>query len=155
LKAGNISSKIKDQNISEDLCNWTKKIHSNFRSRRVSTDDAPHVQLSNRCSLMEVDQQSISLLKHGDNEMKPLAGKIKSHKRKILLLRSSHVRQVGPILQEHLGTEYVVISTFKPNASLANVVEDLRKLGKFYQARSHCYIGAARKQPVQKLPLAN
>jgi hypothetical protein len=98
LKAGNSSSKIKDQDISDDLCNWTKPKNSKSRSRRFSTDDASHVQLSNRFSVLEGDQQSTGLLKHGNNKIKPLAGKTKSQKRNILLLGSSHGREVGPML---------------------------------------------------------
>jgi hypothetical protein len=63
------------------------------------------------------------LLKHGD-KIKPLAGKTKSQKRRILLFGSSDGREVGPMLQGHLGTEYVVTSIFKLNAPLANVVEE-------------------------------
>jgi hypothetical protein len=55
---------------------------------------------------------------------KPIAGKIKSHKRKILLLGSSHVRHVRHVHQEQLGTECVAISTLKPNTTLSNVVEN-------------------------------
>jgi hypothetical protein len=130
LKAGNSSSKIKDQDISDNLRSWTKPKNSKSRPCSFSTDDASHVQLRNRFSVLEVDQQSTGLLKHGDNKIKPLARKTKSQKRKILLLGSSHGREVGPMLQEHLGNEYAVTSIFKPNAPLPNVVEDLRKLGK-------------------------
>jgi hypothetical protein len=45
------------------------------------------------------------------------------------------------MLQENLGTKFDVMSIFKPNATLAKVVEDL---GKLYQARSYCYSGRAR-----------
>jgi hypothetical protein len=93
-----------DQDISDDLYNWNKTKNSKSRSCRLYTDDASHVQLSNRYSLLKVDQQSTGLLKHRDNKIKPLAGRIKNQKRKILLLGSSHGREVGPMLQEHLGT---------------------------------------------------
>jgi len=56
------------------------------------------------------------------------------------LLGSSDGREVGPMLQEHLGTEYVVTSIFKPNAPLANVIEDLRKLGKDFTKQDHIVI---------------
>jgi hypothetical protein len=65
-----------------------------------------------------------------DNRVKGLAGKTKSQKRKILLLGSSHVRDIGPMLQENLGTEYEVTSIFKPNAPLALFIEHLGNLGK-------------------------
>jgi hypothetical protein len=63
------------------------------------------------------------------NKVKPLAGNIKSQKTHILLLENSHGWKIGPMLQEHLGTEYEITSIFKPSAPLANVVEDLEKLG--------------------------
>jgi hypothetical protein len=46
-------------------------------------------------------------------------------KRKILLLQSSHGKGIGPMLQETLGSSIEVSSIVKPNASLANVVDDL------------------------------
>ena len=47
-----------------------------------------------------------------------------------MLLGSSHGQDIGPMLQEHLGTEYEVTSIIKLNAPLENVVEDLENLGK-------------------------
>jgi hypothetical protein len=44
------------------------------------------------------------------------------------------------MLQEHLGTDYEVTSIFKPNAPLANVDEDLTKLGKNLTKRDHVVI---------------
>jgi hypothetical protein len=55
LKVENSSSKIKDQDISDDLCNWTKPKNSKSRSRWLSTDAASHVQVSNRFSVLEVE----------------------------------------------------------------------------------------------------
>jgi hypothetical protein len=49
--------------------------------------------------------------------------------RKILLLESSHGQEIGPMLEKHLDTEYEITRICKPNAPLANVVEDLGKLG--------------------------
>jgi hypothetical protein len=46
------------------------------------------------------------------------------------LLGSSHGRNIGPMLQKHLGTDYEVTSIFKPDAPLENVVEDVANLGK-------------------------
>jgi hypothetical protein len=45
LKAGDNRSKIKDQGISDDLCNWSKPKNSKPRSRRFSADDVPYVKL--------------------------------------------------------------------------------------------------------------
>jgi hypothetical protein len=44
-------------------------------SRKI--DDISYVQLSNRFSLLEVDQQNEGLLKHVDKKEKPLVGKKK------------------------------------------------------------------------------
>jgi hypothetical protein len=41
------------------------------------------------------------------------------------------------MFQEHLGTEYEITSIFKSNAPLANVVEDLGKLGNDLSKRDH------------------
>jgi hypothetical protein len=62
------------------------------------------------------------------------------HKRKILLLGSSHGRKVGPMLPKNLGTKFDVCSIFKPNASLAKVVEDTGKLGKGLTKQDHIII---------------
>jgi hypothetical protein len=59
------------------------------------------------------------------------------NKRKILLLGSSHGRKVGPILQENLSTKFDVCSIFKPNASLAKIVEDIGTLGKGLTEQDH------------------
>jgi hypothetical protein len=66
-------------------------------------------------------------------------------RKKILLLGSSHDRKIGPMLQENLGTKFDMCSIFKPNAPLAKVVEDIRKLGKGpTKAKSYYYSGRAR-----------
>lgn len=75
-----------------------------------------------------------------DNKVKPLAGKTKSPKRKILLLGSSYGREIEPMLQEHLGTEYEESQVFLTNAPLANVVEDLGKHGNDFTKRDHIVI---------------
>jgi beta-lactamase superfamily II metal-dependent hydrolase len=78
---------------------------------------------------LDVGQKSPVLLKHEHKKIKSFAGKSES-KRRILLLGSSHEREIGPMLQENLGTRFDVMSIFKPNATLAKVVEDLGKLSK-------------------------
>jgi hypothetical protein len=67
-------------------------------------------------------------MKHEHREVKSFAGKSES-KRRVLLLGSSHGREIGSMLQENLGTKFDIIS-IKLNAPLAKVVEDQRKLGK-------------------------
>jgi hypothetical protein len=135
LKARNTSNNIKDQDNSSDF--WIKPKNSKSRAHRFSADDVSHIQLSNRFSVLEADQQSPGLLKQVDQKVRPLAGKTKSQKREIVLLGSSHGQDIGPMLQEKLGTEYEVTSIFKPNAPLANVVEDLRNLGKDLIKQDH------------------
>jgi len=54
----------------------------------------------------------------------------KRSERKILLLGRSHESKIGPMLQEHVITEYEITSILESIAPLANVVEDLGKLGK-------------------------
>jgi hypothetical protein len=44
------------------------------------------------------------------------------------------------MLQKHLGYEYELISVFKPNAPLENVVEDLANLGKDLTKKDHIVI---------------
>jgi hypothetical protein len=54
------------------------------------------------------------------------------NKRNILLLGSSHGKDIGPMLQGELRTKFDICSIFKPNAPLAKVVEDVGKLGKSF-----------------------
>ena len=53
----------------------------------------------------------------------------KKSEKEDFILGSSQVRESGPTLKEHLGTEYEITSIFKHNAHLTNVAEDLGKLG--------------------------
>lgn len=146
LKAGNTSSKVKDQDNSSGF--WIKPKNSKSKAHRFSADDVSHIQIKNRFSVLEVDQQCPSLLKHVDQKVRSLAGKLKNQqikksknqKRKIVLLGSSHGQDIGPMLQEKLGTEYEVTSIFKPNAPLANVIEDLENLGKDLTKQDHIVI---------------
>ena len=57
-----------------------------------------------------------------------------------MLLGSSHGWNIGPLLQNHLGTEYEATSIFKPNAPLENIVEDLENLGKDLTKKAHIVI---------------
>jgi len=45
-----------------------------------------HVKPRNRFSVLDIDQQATGFLNHVENVVKPLAGKTKSQKRKILYL---------------------------------------------------------------------
>ena len=56
-----------------------------------------------------------------------------------MLLGSNHGQDIGPMLQEHLGTEYEVTSIIKPNEPLENV-EDLQNLGKDLTKKDHIVI---------------
>jgi hypothetical protein len=138
LRNGNMSNKIKNKNISGDF--WMKPKNSKCRAGRFSADDVSHIRLSNKFSILEVDQQCKGLLEHEDIKTKSLMGKSKSQKKKILLLGSSHGQDIGPMLQKHLGSEYEVTSVFKPDAPLANVIEDLENLSKDLTKKDHIVI---------------
>jgi hypothetical protein len=71
-------------------------------------------------------------LKHKGRELKSVTVKTEKNKnkRKILLLGSSHGREICPMLQENLGAKFDVCSIIKPNARLSKVVGDTGKLGK-------------------------
>jgi len=45
--------------------------------------------------------------------------------------------KIGPLFEEHLGTEYEVTSNIKPCARLANVAVDLGKPGNDFTKRYH------------------
>jgi hypothetical protein len=111
-----------------------KPKNSKSRCYRFSADDAYQVQMNSRFSMLETDrldigQQSQVLLNHEHREVKSFAGKAES-KRKILMLRNNHGRDIGPMLQENLGSKFVIISIFKPNASPSKVVQDWGNLVK-------------------------
>jgi hypothetical protein len=133
-----MSNKIKNQDTSGDF--WLKPKNSKSRARRFCAVDVSHIRLNNKFSILEVDQQHQGLLEHEDIKTKLLMGKSKSQKKKILLLGSSHRQDIGPMLQKHLGSEYEVTSVFKPNALLANVVEDLKNLSKDLTKKDHIAI---------------
>jgi hypothetical protein len=93
FKAGNNCIKIKDQDISDDLCNWSQPKNSKSRSCRFSADYVLNVKLSNRFTVLHIVQPSKGFLKHVEHKVKPLAGKTKSEKENSLL-GSSHVREI-------------------------------------------------------------
>jgi hypothetical protein len=47
---------------------------------------------------------------------------------------------MGQMLQENLGPKFEDCSIFKPDTPLANVVEDVRKLGKDLTRQDHIVI---------------
>lgn len=156
MKAGNNSRKNEDRDISDDLSNWSKLKNSKYRSRRFSAVDVPHVKLNSRFSVLDVDQQCTGFLEVCGKQSNTTYWEDKKSETKILLLGSSHGSETGPMLQEHVGTDYEITSILKSIAPLANVVEDLGKLGNdLTKLRSYYYSGRARKQPGQKLPLLN
>jgi hypothetical protein len=57
-----------------------------------------------------------------------------------LLLGSRHGQDIGPLLQNHLATEYEITNIFKPNAPLENIVEDLANLRKDLTKKDHIVI---------------
>lgn len=50
-------------------------------------------------------------------------------------------KEIGPMLQEDLGTKVDVYSIFKPNDLLAEVIEDIMKLGKDLTKQDHIVVG--------------
>jgi len=52
--------------------------------------------------------------------------------------------EIGPMLQEHLLTEYEITSIFKSNAPPANVTVDLRKHGYFIKRDHSIIVGGPR-----------
>jgi hypothetical protein len=110
------SSNAKEQGNLNNLCYWAKPRNSKSRLCRFFTDYIPDVQLSNRLSVWEVDQQSIGLLKRVENKVKLIVGKTQSY-----LHRIWHGHETGQILQE--STVF-----FKPN-TLHAIVENLGRLG--------------------------
>ena len=128
LKNRNTNDLVRGNDNTNDI--WFKPKNPKSRARRFSANDMSHMRLSNKFGVLETDQQNQGSLKHKDMKIKSLTGKSNSQKKKILLLGSSHGHNIGPLLQNHLGTEYEVMSIFKPNAPLENIVEDLENLGK-------------------------
>jgi len=124
----NTNNLVRDNDNTNDIRLKTRNPKS--RARRFCANDMSHIRLSNKFSVLEADQQNQGSLKHKDMKIKSLTRKSNSQQEKILLLGSSHGRNIGPLLQNHLGTEYEVMSIFKPNAPLENIVEDLENLRK-------------------------
>jgi len=138
LKNRYMSNKIRDNDNTNDV--WFKRKNSKSRAHRFSANNMSRIRLSNKFSVLEFDQQNPGLLKHKDMKTELLTGKSNSRKKKILLLGSSHGQDIGPLLQNHLGTECEVTSIFKPNASLENIVEDLANLGEVLTKKDHIVI---------------
>jgi hypothetical protein len=92
-------------------------------------------------------------LKHKYRELKSFPVKTEKNKnknkRKILLLGSSHGREIGPTLQENLGTKFDIRIIFKPNAPLAKVVEDIGKLGKGLTKQDNIIVGGSGQVIIQ------
>jgi hypothetical protein len=125
-KTGNVSSNFMDQDNSGNLGGGGD---SNTRSHRFSANYS-QVQLNNKFRILAIDaleisQQTPVVLKHKGRELKSFTVKTERNKRKILLLGSSHGREIGPMLPENLGTKSDMGSIFKPNAPLAKALEDI------------------------------
>jgi hypothetical protein len=133
LKNKNTNNLVRGSDNTNDI--WFKPKNPKSRARRFSANDMSHIRLSNKFSVLETNQQIQGSLKHKDMKIKSLTWK--SVRKKLLLLRSSHGGNIGPLLQYHLGSEYEVTNIFKPNAPLENIVEDLAHLGKDLTIRDH------------------
>jgi glycerol dehydrogenase-like iron-containing ADH family enzyme len=86
---------------------------------------------------LEAVQHNPGLLKQKDRGVNT---SVVNLERKIVLLGSSYGKGMGQMLQENLGSKFEVFSIFKPNAPLANVVEDVRKLSKDLNKQDHIVI---------------
>jgi hypothetical protein len=64
--------------------------------------------------------------------------------KKVLLLGSSHGRELHEQLHSALGDEYAVTSIFKPNAALGDVVGDLKALSNDLTKEDHVIIVGGR-----------
>jgi hypothetical protein len=118
LKAGNVNSNFLEQ---ENSGNWGG--NSNSRAHKFSANDAGQIQLNNKFSTLatdtrEVGQQTSVLLKHKSRELKSFTVKREKNKnkRKILLLGSSHCRDIGSMLQENLELN-LIMSYFQTKCS--------------------------------------
>ena len=58
-------------------------------------------------SVLHVDQYCTGVLKHVENKVKPLRWRQRVRKGRFLL-RSSHGREIVPMIQDHLGTKYEI-----------------------------------------------
>jgi len=96
LKAVNNTSKIKDLDIADDLCKWSKPKNSKSRSRSVSTEDVPQVKLSNRFSVLGNCHQSTGFLRHMENKVKPQTDMAKFRKGRFDYLKVVMGEQLDP-----------------------------------------------------------
>jgi hypothetical protein len=92
------------------------------------------------------------MLKHKGRELKsfPVKTQENKNKRNTLLLGSSHGKEIGPMLQENLGTKFEVHSIFKPNAPLVYVFEDMQKLGKGLMKQDHIIIVGGQEKSLER-----
>jgi glycerol dehydrogenase-like iron-containing ADH family enzyme len=96
--------------------------------------------------ILEAVQQSLGLLKQKVSGVNTSVAKLQRKETKIVLFGNSHGRGMGPMFQENVGSKFEVYSTYKPNAPLAKVDEDVRKLGKDLTKKDHIVIvGGAGK----------
>jgi hypothetical protein len=139
-KTRNVSSTIREQNNSES---WWKPKNSKSICRRFSADDAV-VELSERFSVLKtdmvnVDQHTQGCLGQGPRKIKSVTD-VTGSRNKILLLGSSHARKTAHMIGKTLGKKFDIFGIVKPNAPLANVVENLGKLGKNCTNQNHIAI---------------
>ena len=135
MKGENNSSKIKDQDISDDLHNWSKLKNSKSRGP-VGSLKMMYLMLSwATVSVLDVDQHSTGFLKHVENKVKPLAGKTKSQKRKIHYLEGVTAEKTDPCskktwalnvkLQEFLSPMHPLLMSLRTYGSLVNNLTEL------------------------------
>jgi len=125
LKAVISSSSIVEQ---ANLNDWIKPKNSKASGRRFSADDAPQIQLRDSMCWKQTQWKMSSRIQVCWSKRSGESTQVLERKeRKIVLVGSSHGREMGTMLQENLGSKFEVCSIFKPNAPLAKVAEDVRE----------------------------
>lgn len=113
------------------------KVVSNKMRKYRSVGSSSHsneLELSNRFSVLDTPEQEPIV------PSRPLQKPVMKKKKKVLVLGSSHGRDIGPRLQASLGNEYAVTSVFKPNACLSDVVGDISALSKGLDKEDHVVV---------------
>ena len=80
LKNRNMNNLVRDNDNTNDM--WLKPKNPKSRARRFCANDMSHIRLSNKCSVLEADQQNQGSLKHKDMKIKSLTVKSNSQKKK-------------------------------------------------------------------------
>jgi hypothetical protein len=142
--------KLKAENSSSIKCNCSSKhwIVVKAKSQRrnkslCSTEDLNfNVELSNKFEALTMSEPAgvAQLKKKVDGKLivnRNDSSNNKCNTKKVLLLGSSHGRGLRERLHSILGDKYMVTNIFKPNATLGNVVGELKELSKDFTKDDH------------------